>query len=315
MSPDPDPSPPPPLRPRGRPMLRPGLRVTRRDADTLQVGLDPGCQTTLPDRPPVRALLAALGDGDEPDLTDGAARAAWARLWDADLVVDRLRLSADLAGVSDGRRRQAISAAYAAHGKHATQRLQARAEARVAVRLPRDDARAAHWGATVTGLLRDAGVGLAPAGNDADATVALVVTGTEPARESLDPALATGEPHLLLASVEGRIRLGPFVVPGRTACLRCVDAHLDERDPRRSLVVHQYAEEQVAIGVPAPDDPALTMLALAWAVRDLVSYVEGDRPATWSATVRIEPDLGLHRHEWTRHPHCGCCWGDLLDVV
>ena len=104
--------------------------------------------------------------------------------------------------------------------------------------------------------------------------------------------------------------LGPFVVPGATACLRCVDAHRGEADPRRGLVLEQAAS------LPALTrdrvDPALHALALAWAARDVVTFVEGGRPATWSATVRVDAGLRLAPQEWLRHSHCGCSWGDQL---
>ncbi|MEO6512235.1 MAG: hypothetical protein ABIO16_14650, partial [Nocardioides sp.] len=60
---------------------------------------------------------------------------------------------------------------------------------------------------------------------------------------------------------------------------------------------------------PAPYDPLLAHAAAALAVRDLTSYAEGDRPATWSATVTLTPDLALPQRHWARHPHCGCSWG------
>jgi hypothetical protein len=47
-------------------------------------------------------------------------------------------------------------------------------------------------------------------------------------------------------------------------------------------------------------------------VRDVVAYVEGEPPSTWSATVTIGPDLDPGRREWARHPHCGCSWADGL---
>ena len=61
-------------------------------------------------------------------------------------------------------------------------------------------------------------------------------------------------------------------------------------------------------------DPALRTLALAAAVRDLVTLAEGLRPATWSATVRVDASLRMEREVWLRHPHCGCSWGDGLAV-
>ena len=119
-------------------------------------------------------------------------------------------------------------------------------------------------------------------------------------------------PHLLVALVDGIVRVGPFVVPGRTACLRCIDAHHTERDPRRSLVLHQYAASRAPrIGVPDPVPHDLLDLALVWAVRDLVAWIDGRRPRCWSATVRVEPDLELAVTPWpaTRAaaaPGAGC---------
>ncbi len=39
------------------------------------------------------------------------------------------------------------------------------------------------------------------------------------------PTCVTGLPHLMVRLTEGDAVVGPFVVPGRTACLRCLDAH------------------------------------------------------------------------------------------
>ncbi len=137
----------------------------------------------------------------------------------------------------------------------------------------------------------------------------------EPDRDALDEALRTGRPHLVLTASSGAVRVGPFVVPGLTACLRCVDAHLGERDERRALVLHQHLSAGPdPHGLPAPLDPALMTLAIAWAVRDVLDFVAGDPPSTWSTTVDLAPGLALDRQTWRRHPHCGCCWGDLLDA-
>jgi hypothetical protein len=101
-------------------------------------------------------------------------------------------------------------------------------------------------------------------------------------------------------------------VPDRTACVRCVDAHRGELDPRRPLVVEQVADLPP---LTAPRlDPALRLLALAWAVRDLAQAAQGLRPASWSATVRFEPDQPRVT-AYARHPHCGCTWSDQLRVV
>lgn len=151
-------------------------------------------------------------------------------------------------------------------------------------------------------LLSAAGVAVAGRG-PAGADVALVLAAGEPARESLDDHLRAGRPHLVVAAGAGGYRIGPFVVPGTTACLRCVDAHLGEHDPRRAVVV-----EQLAGLVAAPDDPLLATVAIAWAVRDVLRYLAGELPTAWSATVDLGGADGAQRRAWSRHPYCGCSW-------
>jgi hypothetical protein len=137
------------------------------------------------------------------------------------------------------------------------------------------------------------------------ADLALVLATGEVARPDADAHVRDGRAHLLVAGGAQGWTLGPFVEPGASACLRCVDAHRGEHDPRRALVVEQLAGRRAA-----PDDPALASLAIAWAVRDLVTHLDGGQPSTWSATVELGADLRPHRRTWTRHPHCGCSWSN-----
>ncbi len=106
--------------------------------------------------------------------------------------------------------------------------------------------------------------------------------------------------------------VGPFVVPGRTACLRCLDAHHTDADPAWPLLVRQYAaacSRDRADGAPEPVDPLLATLALAWAARDLAAYVDGGRPSTWSTTVTLHPRPDeVESQAWLRHPACSCSW-------
>ena len=127
----------------------------------------------------------------------------------------------------------------------------------------------------------------------------------------IDDLVREGAPHLMVVSRAGPLEVGPFVSPGHTACLRCVDAHRAEPDPRRHLVVEQIAQA-VAGGAVEPRDELLWSLALAWAVRDVVRFVEGHRPSTWSTSYEIGPLDPPRAHEWARHPHCGCAWDALL---
>jgi hypothetical protein len=192
----------------------------------------------------------------------------------------------------------ATHAALARFGQQAPARLAARAACHVRVAAPEP------WHAAVTELLGHAGLGHC---DDAgQPTVTLLVTVDEPPRSHVDRLVRDDRTHLLVSLLADRVRLGPFVAPGVTACLRCVDAHLGELDPRRALVLQQLEDTPPADVSP---DLALVHAALALAAREVTTYADGDHPATWSATLTLDPDLHLPRRAWTRHPHCGCSWG------
>ena len=282
-----------------RPSLRPGLRVVRRDDGRLQIGFRPGERLTLPDLPATHSLLADLVDGRRPDLDSPTVR-RWARaLADLGLVVDRDQVRALM---GQGLPRPVVAAALAQAGPAAGDRLAGRAAARIGLDV------AEPWRSPAIALLDASGLRVAE--RSEPATAHLVVSpGGELPRPGLDDWMRAGLPHLSVTNVAGRVRLGPFVAPGLTACLRCLDAHTSDRDPGHGLVVEQHGPRD-----GEPCDPLLMRIALACAVRDLTSYVEGDLPATWSATIAVEPSLRLERQEWTRHPRCGCAWGELLAV-
>lgn len=326
------------------PMLLPGLAVVRRDETTLQVGLEPGRRARLPDSPQMRRTLASLVPGPvadpDADFTTPAASHALAILAHHRLLVDRGEVAAALTRLPDARTRSGVTALFAQQGPGAGQALRARAESTVSVRVAGRDPIASTWSATLTEQLLASGIGRVesapqtrtrthsgtlsgtlsgaraqpptPLGPD----VGVLISLGEPDRDLLNAAMGTGEAHLVVAILDGLARVGPFVLPGHTACLRCVDAHAEEHDDRRGVILDQVtgADEPVAT-LPAASDPALTAIALAWAARDVVSFVQGDRPATWSATVTLDKTLEIGTRRWLRHPHCGCCWGDLLDVV
>ena len=278
-----------------RPRLRPGLRVVRRDSGHLQVGLDPADRLVVPDTDAERRLLTDLAAGRRPALEDRRARTRVRELTERGLVVDADVLAESLRGPLP---RESVLAAYADAGPRATQRLEARAAARIEL------VGSGAWRAVTLRAMASAGLSLAAPG---DAPTARLVVA--PAPDLLDELMRRSEPHLVVSELAGRITLGPFVSPGLTACSRCVTAHRCDRDPGHATVREQYA---AAVDDAVPPDPLLLQLAAAWAVRDLVSYVEGDLPATWSATVAVDSGLTLARQRWLRHASCGCSWGDRL---
>ncbi len=305
-------------------VLRPGTHVLRRGATELQVGLDPRRAVVLPDRPEVRALLEALANpAAEPSQEYDAG--ALALLTDTGLLVRSGRLLPLAAGHRPGNDSYAalhgtdVAALAARAGDRAVDLVAARRATLVdVVPLGSPDAHAV--GAHAVGLLSDAGVtarlvarDAAPTAHGSTApTVAVLVCVGEPSREEVDGWMRAGVPHLLLRLVEGDAVVGPFVLPGETTCLRCVDAHHTDHDPAWPLLLTQYASAVTQgrpDGLTEPVDGLLGCLATAWTAREVVSYAEGRTPATASATVRLDPDLtALETHAWPRHPACGCSW-------
>lgn len=310
-----------------RPTLRPGSHVLRRSPAELQVGLDPATALVLPDAPAVRTSLrllaeaAPVGRHAAPSGDPGTLEVLTAH----GHTLDERELRAVL--VAPGLDSPAAAALARSSGADAATSASRRRAVRTRITTfgppapatladPLRDLVAAA-GLTVLRTAAPDGTGPAPehtsgqpSGHPPGVTV-LVGVG-EPHREQVDPLVRDGTPHLLVRMTEGRAVIGPFVVPGTTACLRCLDAHCTDADQAWPLLVRQYAE---AVLRPRPDgaaepvDPSLAALALAWAVRDLTAYADGRCPSTWSATVTLPPFPDrLETRAWLRHPGCGCSW-------
>ena len=288
-----------------RPMLRPGTHVLRRGAGELQVGLDPESALVLPDSAVVRDSLRLLTG---PLHLDGRPDPATVAVLDRH---DELIDGRDLGRPDDVLSPHAAAALARCTGSGTPAARRSRAAFRTRTRTfggePAKALRQQLLSLTGSAGLQEA----APRSERPPGCCVLVGVG-EPERELLDPWTRAGTPYLLVRLVEGRAVVGPFVVPGSTACLRCIDAHCTDADPAWPLLVRQYAEASSrprADGVPEPVDPLLATLALAWAARDLASYAEGARPCTWSATVTLHPRLSrLETRPWLRHGACPCTW-------
>jgi bacteriocin biosynthesis cyclodehydratase domain-containing protein len=290
-----------------RPLLRPGAHVLRRARDQLQVGLDPGSALVLTDSPTVQESLRLLSESAE---TEAYVDPATLDLLGAhDTLVDAGDLVPLLAG--DHLSPHATAALARDTGAALRSAYAARRRWRTAITT---------FGHPVGDGLRAELVALAHRGGLREAATrrldppdcAVLLGVGEPDRALTDAWTRAGTPYLVVRLVEGRAVIGPFVQPGATACLRCIDAHHTDADPAWPLLVRQYSAASArdrADGAPEPVDPLLASLALAWAARDLASYVDGGRPSSWSATVTIHPQLSrLETRSWLRHPACGCSW-------
>ena len=179
------------------PRLRPGLHVVRRDDEHVQVGVDPPARVVLPATSEVLGVLDSLAQG-RPVPPSDEGRLALDRLREAGLVEEPLPApgaeTAQVAVVARGIDLTALGRLAGASGVRFRE-LSAAETADPDV-LERYD-------------------------------VAVVASRAPLARGALDAWMSSGVPHLVLegTGAPGALRVGPFVVPGETACVRCVDAH------------------------------------------------------------------------------------------
>jgi bacteriocin biosynthesis cyclodehydratase domain-containing protein len=322
------PLPPLPLRPE----IKPGLRRVWRDAATLQIGLTPDTGVVVTGLGPLDVQLIAH--------LDGTRRVSDLSRWAGSHGVDheRVRDLLDLlhtAGVLSGapadrahlhrlgpdglHRRRADALAWAVVYPDAGDgfELLARRTGRgvvVAGRGRTADACAASVRRTGVQLAHlptevaldqahdDPAAGMG-ASRAADPLVVLVADDTVSTTAGAT-LLAQDRPHLAVAAGADRAVVGPLVVPGRTACLRCIELTRADRDPGWPAVAAQLDAPPAAVR----GESSLTELAAALVALQVACWVDARRtPASIGATLTVMlPDGLTSRRAWPRHPRCGC---------
>lgn len=249
------------------PQLLPGALLLRRDAHTLQVGTSPGI--TVQDRPGLGRVLRLL-DGSLPLSVLRRAVAREVPEFTDDLGETLTRLAA--VGVV------VVPAPVP--------------PSRVAVRHDRSTSQFAS---------------LLTAGLDASALepdVEVLVSAGEPARSTFEVLLAAGVAHLPVVLDERRVRIGPFVVPGATSCLGCLDALLTSFDPAWAVLVPQFERSRL---LPPALPQRLLFRAAAETIHQVECLLQGERPSTVGRFVSLGPGHGdLQVREVPLSPACSC---------
>lgn len=115
-----------------------------------------------------------------------------------------------------------------------------------------------------------------------------------------------GRPHLLAEVRETVGVVGPLVVPGHSACLRCLDLERSDRDPGWPALVAQLSGpgRQPPVG-----DAALAAAVAAQAALQALALLDGDTPASLGGSLELAlPDWRWRRRTWQVHPACACRW-------
>ena len=305
-----------------RPALKPGLLPVWRDRDTLQIGIDSRRAVALTGMAGIAWMIGLLdGSRDRAQVIQAAvdrglpaeaAERVLALLAAAGALDDfpagtlrmlslplRARLAAELATVSLAR----------GDGDGGARTLARRLTAQIRVH------GGGRIGAGIASVLAASGVGrVAHAGTGDDGS-------ESPGQERPDLAVLIGRqplelrvslmreqiPHLASSADAARCGIvGPLVIPGRTACLRCLDLTRTDRDPAWPLILAQLAGR-------APDplacDAPLAAAVAAQAAAQGLAYI--DRAAAAGAVTNgtlelFLPEWQWRRRTWPRHRDCAC---------
>lgn len=126
-------------------------------------------------------------------------------------------------------------------------------------------------------------------GRSTPAVVVVVAEGRVP-RWAGTPWQARGIPHLAVVHGSDRVVIGPLVLPGRTACLRCAEGAWPG-SPLRGTA----------------DVPGGTVvLACAVATVTILATLRGDESLGGISTEIGLDDVTLTHRLWNVRPDCGC---------
>ena len=140
--------------------------------------------------------------------------------------------------------------------------------------------------------------------------VVVLASGGAPEMSAINELVRSGVPHLRVAVQEARAVVGPFVMPGSTSCLRCLELHRSDRDSAWPVIAAQLAAGGSRAGTEACD-VVLATLAASVAALQVLAFVDGGDPITRNGTLEIAlPDWRVRRRSWRAHPLCGCSWAD-----
>jgi hypothetical protein len=113
-------------------------------------------------------------------------------------------------------------------------------------------------------------------------------------------------PHLAASAGEAIGVVGPFVLPGESACLRCLDLARADRDPAWPFILAQAAGRDPS---PPACDAILATTVAAQATAQALIFI--DRGAASSAVTNgtlelVLPGWQWRRRTWNPHRDCGC---------
>ncbi|WP_029553339.1 TOMM precursor leader peptide-binding protein [Streptomyces somaliensis] len=121
-----------------------------------------------------------------------------------------------------------------------------------------------------------------------------------------DTWVGTGTPHLFAGVLEATGVVGPLVLPGDSACARCVELGRTDADPAWPRLTAQWRSGRRSGAVPA-GDVGLAASVAGLAAAHALAFLDGDVPASAGARWEVSSPLLRWRASRVRpHGQCPC---------
>ncbi len=119
-------------------------------------------------------------------------------------------------------------------------------------------------------------------------------------------SMSEDEIHLIVAAPDGpSIDVGPLVIPGKSACSRCITlARSDQHLLSREIDIFRSTHTELEIPV------SISHFVAAQIASEILRFIDTKKSALISARVRTNYlDICNPQHiRFARHPLCGCSW-------
>jgi bacteriocin biosynthesis cyclodehydratase domain-containing protein len=316
-----------------RPALKSGLLPVWRDRDTVQIGIDARRAVALSGMSRAAHLIGLLDGSRDRDQVLAAAAdhgipvptaervltllAAGGALDDFPVsalrelpVPLRAKLAAELAtaalayGDGDG--------GYRVIGRRRSARIRIEGERRIGRAIARilsasgvGQVRACRAAGAASGQVARTAAPLDGGGAPVIGPDLVILVG-RPVPEALTRLVRDKVPHLAVSAAEAIGIVGPLVIPGKTACLRCLDYFRAASDPSWPLILAQLADRR-------PDPPAcdavLTAAVAAQAAAQVLTAIDKKPSSSAAANGTLElvrPGWQWRRRTWMPDPACPC---------
>ena len=289
-----------------RPVLDPATPLWRRDADHLQFGTDPRDAVVLRDVAGIVDLVRRcdgvreVGDvlSSMPARERPALGSALHALLDAGVLRD-----ADVAGVGTHAGERARLTGAGLRGAQADTIVSERRRRAIGLLGPRVLTE------PLADLLADCGSPVLP-GQVSGMDLVVLAGRPEPDRRLADACTREDVAHVLMSLHARSAVLGPIVLPGRTACVRCADEARADADPAWAALVPQLdspVHRPADVSAAAAGSPLLVATVVAATAAAVLGLIDGLATGYDGSVVRwgagcdapsVEPLLP--------HPRCGC---------